>query len=83
MMKETLTDDFETGFIGGQVWKGIEGLRDFLSQLLRREAHDRGASRAGTVGWRPHRRDPAQLLPAQLDANSKQLFATPDEGLNR
>jgi hypothetical protein len=32
MMKETLTDDFETGFIGGQVWKGIDGLRDFLSQ---------------------------------------------------
>jgi hypothetical protein len=32
MMEETLTDDFETGFIGGQVWKGIEGLRDFLSQ---------------------------------------------------
>jgi SnoaL-like domain len=32
MMKEALTDDFETGFIGGQVWKGIDGLRDFLSQ---------------------------------------------------
>jgi len=32
MMAETLTQDFETGFIGGQVWKGIDGLRDFLSQ---------------------------------------------------
>jgi SnoaL-like domain len=32
MMGEILTDDFQTGFIGGQVWKGIDGLRDFLSQ---------------------------------------------------
>jgi capsid protein len=32
MMAETLTQDFETGFIGGQVWKGIDGLRDFLSE---------------------------------------------------
>ena len=28
----SLTDDFETGFIGGHVWKGIDGLRDFLSR---------------------------------------------------
>jgi hypothetical protein len=32
MMKEILTEDFETGFIDGQVWRGLEGLRDFLSQ---------------------------------------------------
>jgi SnoaL-like domain len=32
MMKEILTEDFETGFIGGQIWSGIDGLRDFLSQ---------------------------------------------------
>lgn len=32
MMKEILTDDFETGFLGGQVWSGIDGLREFLSQ---------------------------------------------------
>jgi hypothetical protein len=32
MMDQVLTDDFETGFIGGHVWKGLEGLRDFLSQ---------------------------------------------------
>jgi hypothetical protein len=32
MMSAILTDDFETGFIGGQVWRGIDGLRDFLSQ---------------------------------------------------
>ncbi|HYY21681.1 MAG TPA: VOC family protein [Thermoleophilaceae bacterium] len=32
MMREILTDDFETGFIGGHVWKGIDGLRDFLSR---------------------------------------------------
>src|SRR5262245_55706244 len=32
MMAEVLTEDFETGFVGGHVWKGIEGLRDFLSQ---------------------------------------------------
>jgi hypothetical protein len=25
MMEQTLTDDFETGFIGGQVWRGIDG----------------------------------------------------------
>jgi hypothetical protein len=32
MMAETLTEDFATGFIGGFVWSGLEGLRDFLSQ---------------------------------------------------
>jgi SnoaL-like domain len=32
MMKEILTEDFETGFLGGQIWSGIDGLREFLSQ---------------------------------------------------
>jgi SnoaL-like domain len=32
MMGAILTNDFETGFIGGHVWRGIDGLRDFLSQ---------------------------------------------------
>jgi SnoaL-like domain len=32
MMAAVLTEDFETGFVGGKVWTGIDGLRDFLSQ---------------------------------------------------
>ena len=32
MMAEILTPDFQTGFVGGHLWTGIEGLRDFLSQ---------------------------------------------------
>jgi hypothetical protein len=32
MMAEILTPDFETGFVGGHLWTGIDGLRDFLSQ---------------------------------------------------
>jgi hypothetical protein len=32
MMAEILTEDFETGFVGGQIWRGIDGLRDFLAQ---------------------------------------------------
>jgi hypothetical protein len=32
MMAAVLTRDFETGFQGGFVWRGIDGLRDFLSQ---------------------------------------------------
>ena len=32
MMRAVLTEDFETGFVGGHLWKGLEGLRDFLSQ---------------------------------------------------
>jgi hypothetical protein len=32
MMSAVLTDDFETGFVGGFTWKGPDGLRDFLSQ---------------------------------------------------
>jgi len=32
MMTVVLTPDFETGFETGVRWKGLEGLRDFLSQ---------------------------------------------------
>ena len=32
MMAAILTEDFETGFEGGFTWKGLDGLRDFLSQ---------------------------------------------------
>jgi hypothetical protein len=32
MISEILTEEFETGFVGGQVWKGLDGLRDFLGQ---------------------------------------------------
>lgn len=32
MMDEVPTEGFETGSIGGHVWKGLDGLRDFLSQ---------------------------------------------------
>jgi hypothetical protein len=31
-MDSILTEDFETGFDGGYLWKGLDGLRDFLSQ---------------------------------------------------
>jgi hypothetical protein len=31
-MNAILTQDFETGFEGGVRWKGLDGLRDFLSQ---------------------------------------------------
>jgi hypothetical protein len=126
MMEETLTEDFETGFIGGQVWRGLDGLRDFLSQrdgffdekhtieeLLGRgdaggdiEAETR--LRFFLRSWKPpspvseeytgkcvHRRrvrevDGKWRVAAQmverfedLNDNSKRLFATPDEGLNR
>jgi monoamine oxidase len=32
MMAAILTPDFETGFIGGHLWRGLDGLRDFLGQ---------------------------------------------------
>jgi SnoaL-like protein len=32
LMDAVLTQDFETGFEGGFRWKGLDGLRDFLSQ---------------------------------------------------
>jgi hypothetical protein len=31
-MGAILTDNFETGFDGGFLWKGLDGLRDFISQ---------------------------------------------------
>jgi hypothetical protein len=32
MMEAVLTEDFETGFVDGVRWQGLDGLRDFLSQ---------------------------------------------------
>jgi SnoaL-like domain len=32
LMAAILTEDFATGFEGGFIWEGIDGLRDFLSQ---------------------------------------------------
>jgi SnoaL-like domain len=125
-MAEILTEDFETGFLGGQIWSGIDGLRDFLSQregffderhtieeLLERGQSD-GEIKArtrlhfflrsweapspvsqeytGTCFHTWHVRDvdgswrvAAQLVERfdDLNDNSRRLFATPDEGLNR
>ena len=126
MMDETLTEDFQTGFIGGQVWKGIDGLRDFLSQrdgffdenhtieeLLDRGEEDGDLSAETRLDfflrswkapspvseeytgkclhrWRVREVDGKWRVAAQmverfedLNENSKGLFATPDEGLNR
>jgi capsid protein len=126
MMGEILTEDFQTGFIGGQVWKGIDGLRDFLSQRQGvfdekhtiKELLDRGEDDEDLTArtrlefflrswkapspvseeytgkcihhWRVREVDGDWRVAAQmvegfedLNENSKQLFATPDEGLNR
>jgi hypothetical protein len=127
MMAAVLTEDFETGFVDGKLWKGIDGLRDFLSQregffdeshqvkdvleldqpseeevsartrlefFLRRWEAPSPTSEEFTGScfhtWRL-RREPdrwrvaAQIVErfADLNDNSKRLFATPDEGLNR
>jgi SnoaL-like domain len=126
MMDEVLTEDFETGFIDGHMWRGLDGLRDFLSQrggffderhtideLLEREdrdgeveAHTRlhfflrrwespspvSEEFTGTCfhTWRVRLTDDGWRVAAQLverfedlNDNSKRLFATPEEGLNR
>jgi len=126
MMEEVLTDDFQTGFIGGQVWKGIDGLRDFLSQrdgffdekhtieeLLGRSEEDGDVAADTRLGfflrsweapspvseeytgkcfhrWRAREVEGEWRVAAQmvdrfedLNENSKRLFASPDEGLNR
>ena len=127
IMAAVLTEDFETGFVGGKLWKGIDGLRDFLSQregffdelhevkdvlesdsptpdevdartrlefFLRRWEAPSPTSEEFTGScfhtWRL-RREPdrwrvaAQIVErfADLNDNSKRLFATPEEGLNR
>jgi SnoaL-like domain len=35
MMRAILTDDFETGFEDGYMWRGLDGLRDFLADRER------------------------------------------------
>jgi capsid protein len=126
MTHEILTSDFETGFIDGQIWRGVDGLRDFLSQregffderhtieeLLERKELDDGIEArtrlhfflrsweapspvskefTGTCfhTWRVREvlgnwRVAAQLVERfeDLNDNSRELFATPQEGLNR
>jgi SnoaL-like domain len=127
MMAEVLTDDFETGFEHGVRWRGIEGLREFLSQrdgffdemhtvkdVLAMERVSSGETHARTrlefflrrweapsptseefTGscfhhWRLRRAPDRWRVAAQiverfedLNDNSKRLFATPDQGLNR
>jgi SnoaL-like domain len=127
MMSEILTPDFETGFEGGHLWKGLDGLRDFLGQrdgffdehheikevlelagvseheakartrleffLRGPEGPDR-PSREFTGSafhtWRVREVDGKWRVAAQivdgfddLNANAKDLFSTPDEGLKR
>ncbi|MGY1786556.1 hypothetical protein [Geodermatophilus sp. SYSU D00698] len=31
MLEKILTEDFETGFVGGRTWRGPDGLADFLA----------------------------------------------------
>jgi hypothetical protein len=127
MMAEILTPDFQTGFVGGHLWTGIEGLRDFLSQRrpFLDEKHEirelLGRSGGGGGGdveartrlrfflrsrdpespvseeftgdcfdaWRVREVDDgwrvaAQLVEhfADLNANARRLFATPQQGLS-
>jgi hypothetical protein len=125
LMAAILTADFETGFEGGFLWKGLDGLRDFLSQragffderhvvtdVLELEASgDEARARtrlefflrrwdapAATSdeftgacfhNWRLRWADgrwrvAAQIVErfADLNENSRRLFATPEKGLN-
>jgi SnoaL-like domain len=125
-MAAILTEDFETGFEGGFTWKGIDGLRDFLSQregffdenhqvkdvlelteadgevhartrlefFLRRWEAPSPTSEEFTGScfhtWRLRKAPDRWRVAAQiverfedLNENSKRLFATPDEGLQR
>jgi hypothetical protein len=71
MMWKVLTDDFETGFVGGHMWKGLDGLRDFLPArgLLRRAPRGQGRARPHrALGRRGRGKDPARVLPRALGA---------------
>ena len=126
MMERILTPDFETGFVGGFMWQGLDGLRDFLGQragffderhevkeLLEREDVDEEVHARTRLHfflrrwespspvseeftgycyhqWRVRDVDGRWRVGAQiverfdnLNDNSKRLFSTPDEGLNR
>ncbi len=70
---EVVTRDFETGFVGGFIWQGPDGLADFLSQRdgFFDERHDIRAI-LGTRTPSPAARsafgsDPARVLPAPLE----------------
>lgn len=45
MMAAVLTDDFETGFPEGMIWRGVDGLRDFLAA---REGFSTSAARCAS-----------------------------------
>jgi hypothetical protein len=126
MMDLIVTPDFETGFVGGFLWHGLDGLRDFLSQragffderheieelVERADGDDTVEARTrlhfflrrweapspvseeftGTCfhTWRVRHEGDRWRVAAQLvekfedlNENSRRLFATPDEGLNR
>jgi SnoaL-like domain len=125
-MAAMLTEDFETGFEGGHMWKGLDGLRKFLAAragffdehhqikdvlelketdgevgartrleflLRRQEAYSEPVEDfTGSCfhSWRLRRAPDRWRVAAQiverfedLNENSKRLFATPSEGLNR
>ena len=94
MMDRILTRDFQTGFVGGHLWKGLDGLRDFLSQregffdeshvideLLGRSDAD-GVIEAHTRLHFFHRRWESPS-PTSEEFTGMCFHATPDEGLNR
>jgi hypothetical protein len=77
MMREVLTEDFETGFIGGHVWKAPSP----VSEEFTGKCFHAWRVREVDGQWRVA----AQMVErfADLNDNSERLFATPEEGLNR
>jgi hypothetical protein len=73
LMAAVLTQDFETGFDGGFMWKGLEGLRDILSQ------RDGFFDEKHTLKDVLAMEEPAD---GEVSAHTR-LFATPGEGLSR
>lgn len=65
MMAAVLTDDFETGFPKGMMWRGVDGLRDFL------------AARAGSFDERHQVRDVVEVSspgPYAVDVKTRLEF---------
>jgi hypothetical protein len=128
MISTVVTEDFETGFEGGHMWRGPEGLRDFLTQrdgffderhtlkeTLERTEGSGDEARLKTRlefflrSWTPPSptsdeytgsalhswilrttgdgewRVAAQIVDgfSDLNDNARELFGTPDSGLNR
>ena len=88
-MAAVLTDDFETGFEGGYSWRGLDGLRDFLSQregffdekhtikdvLAMEEPSDGECSRRPTRVSTAEEAPPGRGLPKRIDERRAQLNA--------